>query len=64
MGISGDVKIGEPADVAGLISYLVKPESHFITGKLSIAFSNWDIELTSLPRKGQTISIDGGLVFD
>lgn len=25
-------KVGEPDDVAGLVSYLVKPESKFITG--------------------------------
>lgn len=25
-------KVGEPEDVAGLVSYLVKPESKFITG--------------------------------
>jgi len=33
MGLSGNVRVGEPEDIAGLVSYLAKPESHFITGQ-------------------------------
>jgi NAD(P)-dependent dehydrogenase (short-subunit alcohol dehydrogenase family) len=29
----GDVRIGTPADVANLASFLASPESHFITGE-------------------------------
>jgi len=33
MGLSGHIRIGEPEDIAGFVSYLAKPESHFITGQ-------------------------------
>lgn len=63
MGFSADVKIGDPADIAGLVSYLVKPESHFITGALIFDFRTVD-PMSSKLRAGQTITIDGGLLFD
>jgi NAD(P)-dependent dehydrogenase (short-subunit alcohol dehydrogenase family) len=33
MGISGNMRIGEPEVIAGLVSYLAKAESHFISGQ-------------------------------
>ncbi|QRV74356.1 Enoyl-(Acyl carrier protein) reductase [Ceratobasidium sp. AG-Ba] len=53
---------GEPEDVAGLVSYLASPASHYMTGEFSLLISlltkayrcrDWAI--------GQSISLDGGM---
>ncbi|KAI0826378.1 NAD-P-binding protein [Irpex lacteus] len=36
-GLPLDTKVGEPSVVAGLVSYLVRPESSFVTGRLSLS---------------------------
>ncbi|KAH7890604.1 hypothetical protein F5I97DRAFT_1933823 [Phlebopus sp. FC_14] len=41
--------LGQPKDVASLVSYLVTPEAHFITGKRQIS---------------RRISVDGGVYYD
>jgi len=43
IGLS-NVPIGQPENIASIVSYLVKPESEFING--------------------QTISVDGGVIYD
>lgn len=55
----------DPEVVASLVSYLAKPEAYFITGKKSN--SRDACEDTYLPQslqRGQTITVDGGIVFD
>lgn len=50
--------MGRPEDIATLVSYLSRPESDFVNGKLSTF--KFVPEPEKALRSGQTITIDGG----
>ena len=57
-----EVPGAKPDTVASLVSYLVQPESHFITGETLLYIWGNIIAETSLT--GQIMSVDGGLNYD
>lgn len=54
-------RIGEPEDVAALVSFLVSDGAGFITGETEghLVIVEWITD----EYTGQTVSIDGGIVF-
>lgn len=54
-------KLGMPEDVASVAAYLASPESHFITGEIDVLCS-YRVDRKSLI--GQTIAVDGGIIFN
>ncbi|KZT07744.1 NAD(P)-binding protein [Laetiporus sulphureus 93-53] len=62
--MSPDFPVAEPEVIASLVSYLSKPESYFITGKLPgcrllVGWANVSQCIAS-----HTISVNGGVLFD
>lgn len=52
---------GKPEDVVGLVAFLVSEEARFITGK----YYSYHCSLDRFTRRlGQTISVNGGTLFD
>ena len=57
-----EVPGARPNTVASHVSYLVQPESHFITGETLLNVLGNIVAETSLT--GQIMSVDGGLNYD
>lgn len=62
LGLPLSTRVGEVEDVSSVVSFLVKPESKFINGK-PCPFATLYTESHEL-LAGQSITVDGGVVFD
>ena len=58
-----EIPIGDPESVSSIVSYLVKPEASFITGKQAHCMITHPSAL-SVDPSGQSISPNGGAVLD
>lgn len=56
-------RIGEPEDVAALVSFLASEKSSFITGTYRLLRYHLCPNLSDVAFVGQTVSIDGGIVY-
>lgn len=56
-GFTPDTPTAEPTVIANTVSYLVKPETYFVTGKKHVLNPN---SFTNGSAIAQTLSVDGG----
>ena len=56
-------RIGEPEDVAALVSFLASEKSGFITGAHRLLQYLCSALSQPIDFAGQTVSIDGGIVY-
>ncbi len=56
-----DLEGAKPSVVAELVAYFTKPEAYFVTGGFITLLHQF---VVADIQPGQTVNVDGGLIFD